>query len=304
MRSIIGRRKVAGAAILVLIAGFSAWWFHESKVTATLTVASRSSSPATGANRSPDSSSNAPQADEDAQESARPSPDLSAGRARSLRDAQLGSMPPLAEPLAARVSDLETRANSGDTNAGLELWYGLEQCRSVMSDSELHFLRNADPKQAAAFAEGDARILDNCKDIGSAQIDARYSWLKQAAALGNSQAQFFYALAGTSAFGGVDAALRNPSDWVDYKDTAAKYLTDLSEQCDPYSIANLHYAYARGTQMYAPDQSKSYFYALIGQLINPPGVPAALELDRQGLTPQQVDQLTRAAGEFYQAHCR
>jgi hypothetical protein len=228
------------------------------------------------------------------------------GTAPSLREANLGSLPPLDSPLVPRLADLEKRAKAGDAETGLDLWSGLQQCASVTQQSEIDFLRNADKAQADMFTPVIAKLFDNCKDVGAADIAARYTWLEAAAREGNAQARYFYAIAELDAVGGRDEASRDPETWAAYEETAADYLAELSERCDPYTIAHLAYAYGHGDAMFDVDRQRALAYIALGQRLEPnvDTPPAILANAEKGLAPDAIAEATGEADAFFASYCR
>lgn len=214
----------------------------------------------------------------------------------------LGTMPTLNRPLAAQLADLETRAKQNDAEAALALWSGLHQCNEATSDLRLRQVQEGDQQIAAI----EAKALDNCKDVPAEMLQNEYQWLKLAAALGNPQAQYQYAEAQADAIGGERAALHNPHQWQEYRDTAMSYLDDLAKQCNPTAINFLWYGYGQGIQLMAPDLAMSYKYLSVAYKIDPAGGAAtvrALDTLAAKLGQDQSAALNRSADQFYSQYC-
>lgn len=225
-----------------------------------------------------------------------------------VRDLNLGSLPQLDKPLPPQIPELRERAEHGDTEAAVTLWGLLERCNNTLKESgKVDHIK--DPKMRQAELERQSRSLDNCEGVTATQLAERYRILEQAAALGDPQAQFHYALAGSDVFGGTSQALRHPDEWLTYLDTAKSYLEGLAQQCSPNAIENLRYAYSFGNQMYEPDTTKSLMYYLVSTKIStePPRDPAfaqrILNLQEKGLTFDQINLAKQNAEIFYKSNC-
>jgi hypothetical protein len=237
---------------------------------------------------------------------------------RSRRNANTGSLPPLTQPLAGKLmADLEDKISQGDTDAAVQLWYDLDQCNDVLSDStkrHVEWLQQPNnplgPQRANAMLQGRASLFNNCTGITAEQLGSRYQWLKQAAAQGNAQAQLFYAIAGTDAFGGQDEAMKDPAVWDEYKNTAMNYLTGLSEQCDPYALNFLKVQFGRSGLYVEKNNAKSLFYAEVGMLASNNGKINLNTSDPyvanavSSLSQADMNAVANDAGSFFASNCQ
>jgi len=225
----------------------------------------------------------------------------------SIREMKLGSLPPLDKPLASQISDLKDRADHGDTDAAVKLWSALQQCDQVLkASSDIDNVKSI-PGLGRARLEQQANTLEACAGVTQAQITERYRLLANAAAAGNPQAQYHYAMAGPDAVGGVSEALRNPDEWREYHEEARSYLESLAQQCSPDAITGLMNSYSNGDWLVARDPAQATLFFLVGAKVN--------NADRQdwinqhigpysrGLTQDQLNYAGEQAAKFYSQNC-
>ncbi|MDR2011968.1 MAG: hypothetical protein LBQ20_02735 [Rhodanobacter sp.] len=228
------------------------------------------------------------------------------------RNTQTDSPPlHLDQPLVGKLmADLEDKANHGDADAATQLWYYLDRCKEVASEDNSKNIESLqqqdsqlDPQMISMMLQGETALFNNCNGITAEQMDSRYQWLKQAAAEGNPQAQYFYATDGVQMFEGQDEASRDPVAWDDYKNTVINYTNDLSAQCDLNTLAFLEGQLQYGGQLFEQDTAKSLFYSNVIALLNNEGrdVPADVV---SGLSQADMDTAASDASNFFASNCQ
>jgi hypothetical protein len=217
----------------------------------------------------------------------------------------------LDQPLAGKLmAELENKANHGDADAAVQLWYDLDRCKEVASEDNQKNVESLqqqdnqfDPQMIKMILQGQADLFNNCNGITAEQMDSRYQWLKQAAAEGNSQAQYFYATDGAQMFEGQDETSRDPVTWGDYKNTAINYINDLSAQCNLNVLIFLEDQLTYGGELFEQNAVKSLFYSNVIALLNNESrdIPADVV---SGLSQADMDAAASDASNFFVSNCQ
>jgi hypothetical protein len=173
---------------------------------------------------------------------------------------------PIDAPLAERWDELERAAREGDSKAGLQLHFDLEECRFLKSKEARDLLyapknpaEGVHPQIAANIdAELDRieRARRNCAGISDEQLAMSKAILRQSAEAGNPYAALLYQDRGRPS---EEEATRDTAAWSRYQDDMQRYLQGLAFRCVVEGIQRLASMY-QSRAYPAPTSVTAYAY--------------------------------------------
>lgn len=173
---------------------------------------------------------------------------------------------PINAPLADRWDALERAAREGDSKAGLQLHFDLEECRFLKS-KEARDLLYAPKNPAEGVHPQIAVIIDaeldrierarrNCAGISDEQLAMSKAILRQSAEAGNPYAALLYQDRGRPS---EEESMRDTAAWSRYQDDMQRYLQGLAFRCVAEGIQRLASMY-QSRAYPAPTSVTAYAY--------------------------------------------
>jgi hypothetical protein len=189
-------------------------------------------------------------------------------------------------PLAQTLPPLTRAAETGDAGAMGRIYAGLSKCRALR--------RNLDQGDALAYCEG----------VPEVTIQMAGDYLARAASLGDPNAQYVYALAGTQELSDSTAGRPSGGEVRAYQAKAEGYLAALSKQCNVSAIQQIYRERRDGRHLLAADLPAAYAMLQSLSMISPSLVSegdfTALE---NLMIPSDIAPAREAGVSFVNEHC-
>lgn len=248
-----GRRWVALAVLVLVVAALALWWRGREAGT---TPAARVSLPAAVAQAVP--------ADDMAGVG---DPAAELVRARRPGVVRRGVLPSRSFDLPRGravdvVAALQPRAEAGDNEAALYLFIKIEECRYQLYHGGGNDSRP--PPSAGDSLESQliARTPPECHGLTLEQYQNNVRWLEQAADAGVVMAQLSYAGNAEAVVGNSSQMLANPEKVIAYRRKAMQYLRQAAASGSLSALMSLSDAYHYGVLApHDPIRAYAYYYA-------------------------------------------
>jgi hypothetical protein len=160
---------------------------------------------------------------------------------------------------------------------------------------------------AANYPKSDA-LETHCRGITSGDTSEVGRWLEVAANLGNTAAQYGYAVGGFDYVLGVQHAEKNPAALNAYVAKSKAYLDGLAKHCNFDAIGALATEQGRGGLVYKKDVDQAYKFFVIKRTIArvPSDADAASQsqLEAQISPASKIASLRQDASSFVAQYCR
>lgn len=190
-------------------------------------------------------------------------------------------------PLAQTLPPLTRAAEAGDAGAMGRIYAGLSKCRALRRDT--------DRTDASAYCEG----------VPEATIQMAGAFLAQAASLGDPNAQYVYALAGTQELSNSTEGHPSGGEVRAYRAQAEGYLVDLAKQCNVSAIQQMYRERRDGRHLLAADLPAAYAMLQSLSMISPSLVEAGDFTALENLMiPSDLARAREAGVSFVNEHCR
>ena len=207
------------------------------------------------------------------------------------RASQSVGVDPVDGQLAEQLPQLKVRAQQGDATAAAQIYTSLAQCAGLQANY---------PKSTDLAARCSGITSDDTSQIGK--------WLGLAAELGNSAAQYGYAVGGFDYVLGAQEAQRNQAALDAYVEKSKGYLDGLARQCNFDAISALAKEQGRNGLLYKKNVDQAYKFLVIKQTIAgaPASADAAYQAQLEGeISPaSKIASLRRDASSFVTQYCR
>lgn len=197
-------------------------------------------------------------------------------------------------------------SDAGDSTATFEIYLATLDCRNAGSPDEIQSaaLLLAKSDQMSSLESSDQRLKECSSLLKDSALNVPGKWLLKAAQQGSVEAMLLYATDTQSAFGGSDAAIRNPEAVVEWKKDAASFLNTAASQGSVDALVALGRANTSGI-IVEKNPTEAYAYYLAARKAMPSAFSEKLlDMYSEELSPAQQQAAIRRADEIYRNCCQ
>ncbi|TCV92051.1 hypothetical protein EC912_10842 [Luteibacter rhizovicinus] len=189
-------------------------------------------------------------------------------------------------PLQTALSELVARSTAGDAKAAAQIYAGLVRCRALRA--------NGSPEEASGY----------CEATTPAQIATAGSYLEMAAKLGDADARYVYVSAGLHEMDLAHTSGR-ATEINHYKTSAARYLKELSQECNTDAIGRLYSETSKGGYAMKKSPSEAYKFLNVMHLLSLMRVtPEQFRIAEKEIDTRDVFSIRTEADAFVERYCR
>ncbi|WP_146257021.1 sel1 repeat family protein [Stenotrophomonas maltophilia] len=197
-------------------------------------------------------------------------------------------------------------SDAGDSTASFEIYLATLDCRNAGSPDEIRStaLLSSKADQKTALESSDQRLNECSSLLKDSALYAPGKWLLKAAQQGSVEAMLLYATDTESAFGGSNAAVRNPEAVVEWKKDAESFLNTAASQGSVDALVALGRANTSGI-IVERNPTEAYAYYLAAKKAMPSALSdKLLDMYSDELSPAQQQAAFRRADAIYRNCCQ